>query len=349
MRDKLSVIVNGAIYENFRQVEIKKSIENLSSSYSFKITQPDIFNFIPGNTIKILIANQPIITGYLESVSIDGSDTSFDILINGRDKTADLIDSSAVFTSSEFTNLSYLQFAQKLTTNFKINIISKTEKANTKFSKITLQQGTVFEELEREARRIGVFLYSDINGDLVIDEIGNSINQTRLVCPGNIIKFNSDVDISSRFSEYTIKGQQTSANDDSLTADQQVSVRAKCQDQNIERYRPFVLIASGAINTAQAKARIEWEAAVRAARSQTLSIQLDGWTDSGANLWQVNQLIAVDIAPIRFRKYMLIKSISFTYDEITGQTTDLELVHPDSYLPEPVIKKQDLEDSILLK
>ncbi len=349
MRDKLEISINGVTYNKYKRVEINKNIEAIAGSYSITLTQPEIFKFIPGSAMEIKIANQKIISGYAESVEINANESNFEITIQGRDKTGDLVDSSAVFTSSEFLNLSYLQFAEKLTANFGIRVISRTHKANIKFSKITLQQGSVFEELEREARRIGVFLYANNNGDLVISEIGNEITSTKLECPGNILQFSTSVDHSNRFSEYIIKGQQTSAADDSLSAEDQTVVKSKCHDLNITRYRPFVLIADSAVNTFQAKNRIEWEASVRAARSENVNITIEGWSDQSGQLWAINRIARVILQPINLDRFLLIKSVNFKYDELGGQVTDLVLVDEKAYIPEPTISKKELEDTILFK
>ena len=39
---------------------------------------------------------------------------------------------------------------------------------------------------------------------------------------------------------------------------------------------------------------------------------------------------------------MLIKAVEFSYNENEGAKTTLSLVHPDSYIKEPIIEKREI-------
>lgn len=338
MVDTLKIYIDGTVYSLWNSVEIIKDMEAVAGAFNITLDFPEIFKFVDGAPLRIEIADTPIITGYIDGVEPTMEDNSWEIAIQGRDKTGDLVDCSAVTASSEFLNLSFSALAEKLTNPFGIKVISKTTKAKTKIAKVSLQQGSVFEELEREARKIGVFLYPNSAGDLIIDEIGSETLSTRLTLPGNINKVKGRIDTSDRYSEYIVKGQQGSSG--SLTGIQQTQVNAKAQDKNVSRYRPLIIVAESSTTSAEAKARCEWEAAIRAGRAEELKITVLGWTNEKAALWEVNKLVSVKIDPLKFEDTLLIKTVAFRYNETDGQVTELTLTHPDAFVPKPVITKK---------
>lgn len=345
MSDQLDMYVDGVIYSHWNTIDIVKDIEAVSGAYNITLDAVSVFRFVDGKAVRIEIAKKPVITGYIESVVFTGEPGKYEIALSGRDKTGDIIDCSAVTTTSEFLNISFKSLAEKLCSPFGIKVTSKTEKAKKKLSKVSLQHGSVFEELERESRKVGVFLFPDPNGDLVIDEIGSETLTTRLTMPGNVIKIGSSIDTSQRFSEYRVKGQQGSTG--TLTPKQQTQVSAKAKDENIERYRPLIIVAESGMGSAQAKERVEWEAAVRAGRSEELKVFINGWTDEGAALWTVNKIVSVKIDDIQFEDKMLIKRVAFRYNETDGQSTELTLSYPEAYIAKPVVPKKTGSSRIL--
>lgn len=345
MVDDLKIYINGQIFSKWESVEIMKDMEAVAGAYKVTLPIVSLYHFIAGSEIEIRIANVPVIKGYIETPFFSIEDNKYEFSISGRDKTGDLIDCSAVTSSSEFLNLSYQTFCEKLCEPFGISVIAKSPKAKTKITKITLQQGSVFDELEREARKIGVFLHPDNNGDLVIDEVGSETLNTRLIMPGNILKVQGSLDMSDRHSLYIVKGQQSSGSGGGvLTPKQQTQVSAKCTDENVTRYRPLIIIGESNINTSQAQARCEWEASMRAGKSEEIKINLDGWTDIDAQIWSINKLVSVEItdpeANFQFKEQLLIKSVSLHYNETDGQATQLTLTYPDAFDPKPVIPKK---------
>lgn len=345
MSDQLQVLINGSIYSGWKEVEILKDIEAISGTYKISMSVPEIYTLNPGQVATLKIAGLRVIEGYIDKVrySIDPSNQVIEVI--GRDYTGDLVDSSAVTSVSEYLNISYKRLCQTLLSPFGISFRSETTKADSKIEKVSFQQETVFEVLEREARKLGLLIYPDLNGSLVIAEVSSRPLNTRLTLPGNLIGASTGVDYSNRFSEYLVKGQQASKS--ILTVKQSNQVSAKATDKNIERHRPLIVLSESTVNLAEAQKRVQWEASVRASRSEILTVKVPGWTDKDAALWEVNRLVSTRIDPVNFNSDMLIKSVSFRYNETEGQTTELTLVDPEIYIPKPVIEKKATSKRIL--
>lgn len=345
MSDQAKVIFNNVIYQNWLSIKVNKSLDTFSGSLSINVKPESGLTILPGHTCQFFINNVMVLNGYVDSVSYSASTGDQSLTIIARDKTADLVDCSAVVSSSEFTNISFDRLCVQLLEPFGITFLSTTAKAQTKIAKVSLQQETVFEVIEREARKLGLLVFADYSGNLIASEIGTAVVSGSLSFPGNISSFDAKEDYSFRFSEYEVKAQQRSSSD--LNSKQATQVLAKAFDKNVERYRPFIIVGETAMTAKQAKDRVEWEASVRSARTQELTITTPGWASPEGDLWSVNTLVIVDVPALGLFNKMLIKQCAFDFNLDSGQTTQITLVDPDSLVPQPEIPKQSKTKRVL--
>lgn len=332
--------VNNQDYVGWKDFQLTRSIEAASAAFSLQVsnTRP----FIPkiGSECELWLNSHKALTGYIEQVLPNISATAFDIKVSGRDKVADIVDSSAIIMNSELLNIKFSQLLVKLLSPYGIQAkILDSSKVNTTLAKVSLNQESVFEVLEKQARKIGLFIYGDANGSIVIDKVGSKSAEASLKLGegGNVLTASPQFDFTERFSEYIIKGQSQS--NDNYGAKVASSISATAKDQVIGRPRTLVIVHSGSITKQEAIKKIQWEAAVRAAKSVQLSVRVYGWnqTDKGS-LWNINEIADVDLKDAGFYGRMLIKSVDYSLSN-DGAFTDLVLVDADAYLPEPEIVK----------
>lgn len=345
MSDTAKIVFNNVVYENWLSIKVNKSLDTFSGSLSIEVKPDSGLSILPGHSCEFFINNVSVLSGFVDSVSPSASQGENSFTIIARDKTADLVDCSAVVASSEFTNTSFDRLCVQLLEPFGIRFLTTTLKAQTKIPKVSIQQETVFEVIEREARKLGLMVYADYSGNLVASEIGSISSSGSLVFPGSILSYRGNEDHSFRYSEYRVIAQQRSSSD--LNSKQATQVIAKAFDKNVTRYRPLIIVGETAMTSQQAKDRVEWEASVRAARSQQMSVTVPGWAAPDGSLWSVNTLVTVDIQELGLLNKMLIKECSFDYNISTGQTTEIVLVDPDSFVPQPEIPKQSSSKRIL--
>ena len=74
-------------------------------------------------------------------------------------------------------------------------------------------------------------------------------------------------------------GQQAGGGD-SFTAEEIAHVTARSRDAGVIRHRPLTIIGEQSQDNDEAKARIDWEANIRAARSRSARITVQGWRES---------------------------------------------------------------------
>lgn len=338
---KVELKVNNTVYTGWTEVTLTKSIEAASGSFALKCGVEKPLPIKDEDSIEILLFGQTVLRGYADKTKYVFNAKTLTFDITGRDFACDIIDCSAVNNTSQFLGITFEELARRLLKPFNIPIKVETARAKKVIAKVSFQQETVYAILEREARKVGVLVYSDYSGAIVISDIGTRVVDTRLTCPGNILGFDYSTDSSQRFSDYIVKAQQSKSKDSSL--EQVTQVTAKAHDPNVARHRPLIIMAESNMTWQQAKDRVEWEAAVRAARCRELTVLLDSWIDASNKLWEINTQVSISLDSISLVNQMyVIKSATFrlTPDQ-TGVTTELTLVDKDLLKPQPIVPKKE--------
>lgn len=198
LNDAVTVIFGqtGIVYDGWSEVRITKSLETMTDSFGISMidkwrpenstegqlgsstgaagNQERIWPFQPGQPVHIKIGTTPVLSGYIDKVDVSFSNSDRTVTIEGRDKTGDLVDSSAFIidqatSSLEFKNIDIVALAKKFTTQLDIKVsVAAGVDIGEKFEKFTVKQGeSIFEMLERAAKLRGLLMLSDDSGDLV--------------------------------------------------------------------------------------------------------------------------------------------------------------------------------------
>ncbi|MBI4209534.1 MAG: hypothetical protein HY538_07505 [Deltaproteobacteria bacterium] len=344
VEDSVTLLVDGQLYQGWKEVEIAKHLTSLCGSFSLSLTDSwsqdgRAWPLKVGDLVEVYMEEKKVITGSIDRFEIEVEANHRTLTISGRDKTGDLVDCSETTEPGEFRGLNLLQLAQKFSSPFGMEVRAETEDLGEPFNPFTIRQGeTVFEALERGARRGGLLLISDAEGNLVITRKNSRRASTELVQGVNILSAQATFDHTERFSEYTVKGQ--SAGTDDFYGEEISTPLGKAEDRGILRFRPLILIAEGSVDTSLAQKRAEWEATVRAARSARVMITTPGWKQVDGRFWEINETTPIQCPWIGMDQEMLIVSTIFHKSREKGTTTTLELVRPDAFEPEPVIEKK---------
>ena len=88
--------VNGVQYSRFESASVGLRLDALSNTFSFEVvsTQGRALPFKGGEACEVIVNNRTVLTGNIEIVTVAYSAGSHSITVSGRDKTADLLDSS---------------------------------------------------------------------------------------------------------------------------------------------------------------------------------------------------------------------------------------------------------------
>jgi len=327
----------GLTYGGWKSVKVRRDLEQLCGSFEIEVSeiwpgQDFTARIQPGDPCMLHLGDRPLVNGYVDDVSIAHDAKKHSVTISGRDKTADLVDCSAIRKTGQWQGLKLERIAQELCAPFGIEVKAEVDTGKA-FPTFALQEGeSVFEAIDRLSRIRALLLATDGEGNLVITRPGLRRVATALVLGENILEASATLDMRDRFSEYVFKGQ--AAGTDFFNAKQAAQIRASAKDPGVKRYRPLVVVSESQDVAASLKERALWEANVRAARSTDISVTVQGW-EHADGLWEVNSIVPMRDAWLRVDDELLVKAVTFSVSE-GGTTTQLDLTRADAYTTLPL-------------
>ena len=338
--------VNGVNYAGWTAVRVQRSMEQVSGVFEIGITerwagQATRWPIYPGAECRLLVDDEPLITGYVDDRNPSYDASQHTISIVGRDKTADLVDCAAVYPGGEWKNRNLAEVAAYLCEPYGIKVITETD-VGARHPVFGLEPGeSAFECIERYARFRGVLPLSDGLGNLLLTRATRDDRvKTALVYGKNILRASGQFSWRERFSHYIVKGQEVQG----ITG--QPVGKAEDDEVKASRYRPRILIAEEHGNGVSFKTRAEWERNVRYGRAQPVNYTVQGWRHA-EGVWRHNTLISVTDPMMDFDdSELLIVSVSLLKDE-SGTRTELKLMPREAFDRIPLPDKK-MEEAQLL-
>lgn len=339
----LELIVQGRRYGGWKSIQVVRSIESISGKFSLEASDRWADQDIPWpireeDPCRVEIDGEVVIDGYVEKRRQGLA--SLGLSYTGTDRSAALVQCSAILNHWSFSGATVLEVAKKVCAPFDIHV---SLQAGLKLPKPDKKQvanpgDTPFEIMHTAAKSAEVLLVSDGRGGIVITRAGARRVATPLVQGGDIL-LDADVeyDATDRFHKYIVATQSSSESYFSSAADVEsvTKIFATAIDSGVRRDNRVLLIRpETGLTKAYAQRRADWEARVRAARAETVSVVVLGWHEPGGSLWPVNALVTIRVPRIGINGEMLITEAEHTVDD-QGQITKLKLVRPDAFTPEP--------------
>lgn len=332
--------IGGKAYLGWTEIEIERSIDAASGSFSLALAAKDRTNaedwpIEDGAACRVLLAGRVLITGYVDNIGYFIGEEERGLRVRGRDKAADLIDCSAIHKPGSWKNAKLEAIAAELAKPFGIEV-KVTGDTGAPFKKFALQQGeTVFAVIERMARYRGLAVWSPGDGTLRVGNPDSGARTGRIVQGVNVQSADATRDVSDRFSEYLLKGQASGDDERNGKAVAQVSASAK--DAGVKRYRPLLIVGEEQADAKSLAKRAAWEAAVRSGRARQLNVTVPGWLDDQGKPWQPGARSACDIPSCKISGDLLVQRVRMVRSADAGTVTDLELVPPEAWtqLAEP--------------
>lgn len=342
--DDLELRVNGLSYAGWTELGVTRAMDAASSAFTVTLTerwegragmaaQVEPWPILPGDACEVRLGGVPLVIGYVDIFRPSYGPETHTINIQGRDKTADLIDCSAVHSPDEWKNLDLLKFAQIIAKPFGIAVRADVP-VGEPFQVIKLQPGeTAFEAIERYARQRKLLAMPDGAGGLLLTRAGTQRASVALVQGENIKEASGSIDHSQRFNQYTVKAQTSWS--EATDGEAEAHIEGAVTDSGVKRYRPLLVIAEADGTANAAKDRAAWEANTRIGKSATASITVQGWRQyPGGPLWLPNMLVTVRSSWLRMEGEMMIRQVTFSRDD-GGTQAKLDIVSPQAFAPEP--------------
>lgn len=339
---EIELIVGGFRYAGWKGVRITRSIENLSGKFELDVSerwgaQDEPWAIAEEDPCRVEIDGIPVIDGYIDARNPSGSKESLALSYSGRDRAAALIDNSLVLSQWTFRNLTLFEFATTVAEQWAVPVSLQAGLVLKTRDKIVVQPGDkAYEVLAREAAEDGVLFVSDGRGGIVITRSGKT-RATSLIEGENIYSGSGAYDGAERYYRYVIATQSAGTDE---ACGEATRVFAEAFDEGVLRKdRVLFIRPEKSYNQADARRRADWEARIRAARAETVTLTVLGWKQPNGTLWPLNALTRVKAQRLAgVDGDMLISQVDHSIAE-AGEITQLRLVRPDAFTPEPQTAK----------
>lgn len=328
---QIAVLVNGQSYKGWLQSEVERNLEAICGTFSIPISltpgyPPDIKR---QDKVQVKIGDSVVIDGYVLAAEPFYRRGDCGMRVIGRDRTGDLVRSSAVYKGGQWRQATLERIAKDLVEPFGIEVVLDTDQGAA-IADFKLSHGeTVLEALSRAARLRGVLVTRDDAGRLLLTKAGKTRFKGHVRIGSNVISMESVGSDEQRHSEYIAYGQ---SNYESLNDfDAARSVKAKSVDSEITRYMPLVINADGNRTQAELQALVDHTVRVRRGHAIGFRYVVEGWTFEGTP-WPLNQRVPVwdEIAGFKGEE-LLIAGVRQTCDLREGDVTELLLRPVEAY------------------
>lgn len=343
----ITLEVNGVDYAGFTEISVTKSLTDFCGKFTFAAVWSDDVKFPikVGQSCRIRVEDTIVINGFIEQLSINYDSSSHVINVMGRDRTADLVDST-LGKQIEFTAPYTLENIARKILNI-LGIKSITVSSNvilTPFQKGELESGEfgikAFDLIEKYARKKHVLATTTGDGNILFmrSDLKNkykTILSLDEITQLTIKSTNTTYDNSKRFHTYIVKSQ----GNDSIQYFETDVVNAvdisspPVYDNEIRKSRLYNFTSEQALlSKEQAKTRAQWEANFRRSQAFVYSCTVQGFMPVNDKIiWQPAYLVQVIDDFSNINSTLLITEVQYNFSLSLGSQSILKLVTSDSF------------------
>lgn len=252
---------------SWRSLEVGMALSNLANIWQAELSLP-----IPlqagampkiGQSVRIEIAGQPILKGWLEAINTRGDEHSLSVTVSGRDRAGDLVDCAAQAQGPGRMDKVRLEaVVGHLSQPFGLTVQTVVD-TGAPFEVVAFDSSAkAIDVIEQQSRQRGVLVTSDGLGRILLTKPGTTRAKEDLIYPGGNVRA-MEARITQRFSDHIVKAQGRSRQrgtsaplHPSVAAGRAARIqgmgaheeRATCQfgychDGGVGRYRPRVYLA----------------------------------------------------------------------------------------------------------
>lgn len=335
--EELQLVVGGRTLAGWESLEVSIALEAASGTFQVRASGAVPSPLQVGQDVEARVGGELLLRGFVDELEARGDASSRQLVAGGRDRTADLVDCSDLSEPGEWLDVDLQTLVQLLADPFGVEVRNLLEEEVEPFVRFARQPGeTAWSAVERACRLRGVLVHSSGDGNLVLERPGKNLADVELIEGRNVLAWSVRESARQRFQRYVVRSQVSGA--DEFFGEQAALVEGEATDPGVERFRPLLVLAEGALAFDGAQDRARWEATVRAARAQVVTLTVPGWRQRpGGRLWRVNELSHVVLPGAALDQTLLISEVRMTRDRDQGSLSEVSLVRRDAFDPKPEV------------
>jgi prophage tail gpP-like protein len=337
--DDLTMTVNGQVYSGWKEIRTTRSLLHCAADFEIAVTerwagQDQPWQIKRFDECTLSVGGDVDLTGYVEVYAPSFDATGHTVRIGGRSKTCDIVDCMPDIKGGQFTNFTLDKIAKALCAPFGIGVmVAPGTDLGEPFPDATIEKAeTAFEFLEKLCGLRGVLALDDEKGNLVLAQAGSGGSASALVQGENILEAGAHLRSDNLFQKYVVVAQAPLAFDGQ---DAQLQIIGSATDSSCPRFRRFVESASDPADVSRANLRARWRAAHNFGEATQATITVQGWRQSGGDLWKVNQSVPVKCPWLELDQELLIGAVTKILDDRGGRRTELLVAPEAAFSPAP--------------
>ena len=380
-QEDVTLLVGNQQISGWSSVRITRGIERMPADFDIKLTEKypgATANVIvqPGMPCIVKIGPNQVISGYIDKYVPEINENNHTIRITGRSKCQDLVDCSALWPGGQIVSTTALDIATKLAAPYGIKVSTLPSQKNlfplpeVPFQ-LLMYTETPADIIARSCGNSGLLFYDDVNGDLVLAQVGTTKAACGFQEGVNVQSASGTFTMDQRFTYMAVRlqamaymadaGNQGSAiyppgGEPVVTLAKDGTVKVAyppngIADPGVPRFRNKNIISeysNSLINGKQyIQAKWEWEKNRRFGRAFRVDLTTDSWRDSAGNLWTPNTLADISIPSIRMLQKVtyVISEVTYQRDEENGTTCRIVAMPPEAFTVQPIIMQPVAPDA----
>lgn len=345
----ITVFVNGLELENFAHKELYRDIESLSGSVFLQSNADANLPVKIGDSIRIEVNGVTKLNGFIDMYESDITNNGHYLIVEGRDKVQDLLDSSLKKARDFQAPITLEKIIRSVLDDLGLTDIEVIDNVGDipEFGAADLISGedtvNAFEFIEAYAKKRQVLLTGDGNGNIVLnrstafsfDEIPGLLQLVNEIQFGttinNIKQSNLKLNHRERFGIYVSSSQSNLAFLENIVPKDSVNVSSsEIKDEEIRSTRFIKINPENSSDIGTNNNRATWEANIRKTRSFEYTCEVQGHDLNGI-VYDINKRINVFDQKQGVDDQLLIKDVNYVESLTDGTITKMTLVKQDSY------------------
>lgn len=331
MPNIISITVNGYSYSGFKNVSINKNIAEFAHSFSISFIQNDEYEkpILLQDLIEIFIDDNLVLTGIVEELQNTADSSGSTWTANGRSKTADLIDSTAIRKTYKQKNF-YLLFKNILKDNgFSSFLVSLADK-KTLLKKLDTDtiidnmETKVYDVLDNITKKAQLLITTNTSGNIYLTKEGDIRLNAGLYFEkksdrNNILSKQLSLETTERYN--SIKIVSTFEDDD----DNAITQIGTAIDKEIRSTRKLVINEKQNNKASNLTKIANWYLNVKKAKGSQYTCKVAGFYNQVGELYKENTRIELVDDYLSINGTFLIQAVNYNVND-NSCYTELTLV-----------------------